>query len=258
MRMALVDVVPSPGTLRTNTRDFRIGRTDTGGSEVTTFAGTSMRFGCGTSHVPSRRSHRSCMCRSADRCQGWCSPGPWTKERARRSPTGPARATRATSADFLSRSLGSHLGSLHGTHQTPVHFAQPESVTTCRRSDVVFTVSAQGTPTRGDSVRVATQRRASDGWTHRIGLCRVGANTAALGLGNVGLDDSGDYDCSIEHLCAQHFESRIAGSSFVRSRPHGPRRSGTPGYGVPDCILNNDDFFYYLSQFAAATWPSPT
>jgi len=26
---------------------------------------------------------------------------------------------------------------------------------------------------------------------------------------------------------------------------------GSPGYGVPNCALNNDDFFYYLSQFAA-------
>jgi len=26
---------------------------------------------------------------------------------------------------------------------------------------------------------------------------------------------------------------------------------GSPGYGLPDCILNNDDFFYFLSQFAA-------
>ncbi len=25
---------------------------------------------------------------------------------------------------------------------------------------------------------------------------------------------------------------------------------GTPGYGLPDGVLNNDDFFYYLSQFA--------
>ncbi len=26
---------------------------------------------------------------------------------------------------------------------------------------------------------------------------------------------------------------------------------GTPGYGVPNGVLNNDDFFYYLSQFAS-------
>ena len=26
---------------------------------------------------------------------------------------------------------------------------------------------------------------------------------------------------------------------------------GTPGYGVPNGVLNNDDFFYYLAQFAA-------
>ncbi len=26
---------------------------------------------------------------------------------------------------------------------------------------------------------------------------------------------------------------------------------GTPGYGVPNGVLNNDDFFYYLTQFAA-------
>ena len=25
---------------------------------------------------------------------------------------------------------------------------------------------------------------------------------------------------------------------------------GSPGYGVPNGILNNDDFFYFLSQFA--------
>ena len=27
--------------------------------------------------------------------------------------------------------------------------------------------------------------------------------------------------------------------------------AGQPGYGVPNCALNNDDFFYYLAQFAA-------
>ncbi|MEZ6233946.1 MAG: GC-type dockerin domain-anchored protein [Phycisphaerales bacterium] len=27
--------------------------------------------------------------------------------------------------------------------------------------------------------------------------------------------------------------------------------AGQPGYGVPDGVLNNDDFFYYLAQFAA-------
>lgn len=27
--------------------------------------------------------------------------------------------------------------------------------------------------------------------------------------------------------------------------------AGGPGYGVPDCVLNNDDFFYFLTQFAA-------
>ena len=27
---------------------------------------------------------------------------------------------------------------------------------------------------------------------------------------------------------------------------------GTPGYGAPNGVLNNDDFFYYLAQFAAA------
>ena len=40
---------------------------------------------------------------------------------------------------------------------------------------------------------------------------------------------------------------------------------GTPGYGVPNGILNNDDFFYYLAQFAgenmevaaSPTLPSP-
>ena len=26
---------------------------------------------------------------------------------------------------------------------------------------------------------------------------------------------------------------------------------GQPGYGTPDGVLNNDDFFYYLTQFAA-------
>jgi hypothetical protein len=26
---------------------------------------------------------------------------------------------------------------------------------------------------------------------------------------------------------------------------------GQPGYGVPNGILNNEDFFYYLAQFAA-------
>jgi len=26
---------------------------------------------------------------------------------------------------------------------------------------------------------------------------------------------------------------------------------GQPGYGVPNGVLNNDDFFYYLAQFAA-------
>ena len=36
------------------------------------------------------------------------------------------------------------------------------------------------------------------------------------------------------------------------------RIPGTPGYGVPNGVLNNDDFFYYLAQFAAGTSPWPT
>ncbi|MEZ6232962.1 MAG: GC-type dockerin domain-anchored protein [Phycisphaerales bacterium] len=27
--------------------------------------------------------------------------------------------------------------------------------------------------------------------------------------------------------------------------------AGQPGYGVPNGIINNDDFFYYLALFAA-------
>jgi hypothetical protein len=27
--------------------------------------------------------------------------------------------------------------------------------------------------------------------------------------------------------------------------------AGAPGYGLPNCVVNNDDFFYYLSQYAA-------
>jgi hypothetical protein len=27
--------------------------------------------------------------------------------------------------------------------------------------------------------------------------------------------------------------------------------AGSPGYGVPNCVINNDDFFYYLALFAA-------
>jgi hypothetical protein len=27
--------------------------------------------------------------------------------------------------------------------------------------------------------------------------------------------------------------------------------AGQPGYGAPDGVLNNDDFFYYLALFAA-------
>ena len=26
---------------------------------------------------------------------------------------------------------------------------------------------------------------------------------------------------------------------------------GTPGYGIPDGVLNNDDFFFFLARFAA-------
>jgi len=32
---------------------------------------------------------------------------------------------------------------------------------------------------------------------------------------------------------------------------------GTPGYGVPNGILNNDDFFYYLSVFSSSIGCGP-
>jgi hypothetical protein len=31
--------------------------------------------------------------------------------------------------------------------------------------------------------------------------------------------------------------------------------AGQPGYGVPNGVLNNEDFFYYLAQFAAGNLP---
>ncbi|MEZ6234876.1 MAG: GC-type dockerin domain-anchored protein [Phycisphaerales bacterium] len=37
----------------------------------------------------------------------------------------------------------------------------------------------------------------------------------------------------------------------IRGRPHEHRPARHPGYGVPNGILNNDDFFYYLTIFAA-------
>ena len=54
-------------------------------------------------------------------------------------------------------------------------------------------------------------------------------------------------------------EGRSGANFQIYGTPLGPCRpdlttgavAGQPGYGVPNGVLNNDDFFYYLAQFAA-------
>ncbi|MEZ6233176.1 MAG: LamG domain-containing protein [Phycisphaerales bacterium] len=94
----------------------------------------------------------------------------------------------------------------------------------------------------------------------------IGSTTAPLILGGllnssgqaVGfcdglLDDIQIYnrvlsDADIDFLFANPGSSVMAGCGADIT--HGAV-AGTPGYGLPNCELTNDDFFYYLAQFAA-------
>ncbi|MCB9841590.1 MAG: LamG domain-containing protein [Phycisphaeraceae bacterium] len=55
-------------------------------------------------------------------------------------------------------------------------------------------------------------------------------------------------DADIDFLFANPGSSVMAGCGADITHGAVP---GTPGYGLPNCELTNDDFFYYLAQFAA-------
>jgi len=63
--------------------------------------------------------------------------------------------------------------------------------------------------------------------------------------------DSGAYTAVFSNACGSATSTAAAATVNCRADLTTNAIPGTPGYGVPNGILNNDDFFYYLSQFAA-------
>jgi len=63
--------------------------------------------------------------------------------------------------------------------------------------------------------------------------------------------DSGAYTAVFSNACGTATSTAATATVNCRADLTSSAIPGTPGYGVPNGILNNDDFFYYLSQFAA-------
>jgi hypothetical protein len=80
-----------------------------------------------------------------------------------------------------------------------------------------------------------------------------GGEAAVLMISGARPGDSGLYRCVVANSCgASHStESSVNVTSPCPADLTTTAVPGTPGYGVPDGTLNNDDFFYYLAQFAA-------
>lgn len=98
-----------------------------------------------------------------------------------------------------------------------------------------FVIGATGTPTIQAEIRAAFQAgggpyAGGSQWTRRDGF-------------NGGLfyqPFNGDFD-----MCFRTYMATCRPDLTTTAIP------GSPGYGSPNGILNNDDFFYYLSLFAA-------
>jgi hypothetical protein len=71
--------------------------------------------------------------------------------------------------------------------------------------------------------------------------------TSATPIARVTIQANTSTTAAVDNLT---FEFANAGPSCAPDLTTGAV-AGQPGYGVPNGVLNNDDFFYYLAQFAA-------
>jgi hypothetical protein len=80
-----------------------------------------------------------------------------------------------------------------------------------------------------------------------------GGRDVLLSISGVAFSDAGAYRCVVSNACGQD-ESTAAVIGVTNPCPPdltATAIAGQPGYGVPNGTLNNDDFFYFLTQFAA-------
>ncbi|MEZ6235069.1 MAG: immunoglobulin domain-containing protein [Phycisphaerales bacterium] len=85
------------------------------------------------------------------------------------------------------------------------------------------------------------------------GSTLLGTRGTTLRVSNAQLDDSGEYDCVVSNSCGTAASQT---ATLLVGLPCAPditsnAVSGSPGYLVPNGVLNNDDFFAYLLEFAA-------
>lgn len=80
-----------------------------------------------------------------------------------------------------------------------------------------------------------------------------GGQPALLSISNLQLSDAGNYRCIISNPCGQDASDPALLSITNPCRPDLTTTAlpGTPGYGTPNGVVNNDDFFFFLSAFSA-------
>ncbi|MCB9844566.1 MAG: hypothetical protein H6811_01070 [Phycisphaeraceae bacterium] len=78
-----------------------------------------------------------------------------------------------------------------------------------------------------------------------------GVTTNALFLSDLGRDDAGLYDCVVTNLCGSIATDAVRLRVGAIADLTGSSDPTDPAYGVPDGVVNNDDYLYFLDQFAA-------
>ncbi|MEZ6233507.1 MAG: immunoglobulin domain-containing protein [Phycisphaerales bacterium] len=112
-----------------------------------------------------------------------------------------------------------------------------------------FTVEAVGAPTLAYQWRKGGVALGDGPSGH--GSTISGVATPTLTISNAQAQDAGQYDCLVTNACGP--VASMPASLVATCRPDltAGALPGQPGYGVPNGVLNSDDFFYFLAQFAA-------
>lgn len=61
-------------------------------------------------------------------------------------------------------------------------------------------------------------------------------------------------DLTGHHAPSQVYRMRTVPFHYCAADFTNTAIAGTEGYGIPNNVVNNDDFFFYLSEFAAGSW----
>ena len=144
-----------------------------------------------------------------------------------------------TTSPVLQVSSGATLSFLYWFNDDPANTVGPEDFFRCQ-----IATDAGGTNwTTAFEMRAASEswRSASvplpQGSTIRVRFAVADSNPGDIVEGGVDAVVISERSCTEPPSCRADL---TAGSI-----------AGQPGYGVPNGVLNNEDFFYYLSQFAA-------